>query len=124
MSLSDPTLLHSLKIQIQLVRVIHDSNAKQTTLHHQVLYKVKDHALDLNLPNTTGEILFMFIDNDRGPAIVNIPRMITTEEISSIISLEWISDYEKAFSKEHVDVHTTAPPTITYNSDGTVTTIF
>ncbi|QHO30061.1 polyprotein [Arachis hypogaea] len=103
---------------------IQDSNAEQATLHHQVLYRVQDHALDLNLPNTTGEALFMFTDNARGPAIVNIPRMITTDELSSIIPLEWITDYEKAFPKEQIDVHTTTPPTITHNSDGTVTTVF
>ncbi|KAL4394552.1 hypothetical protein AHAS_Ahas02G0163400 [Arachis hypogaea] len=100
MRLSDPTISQRLKIQIQLVRVIQDFNAEQATLHHQVLYRVQDHTLDLNLPNTTGEALFMFIDNARGPAIVNILRMITTEELSSIIPLEWITDYEKAFSKK------------------------
>ncbi|QHO48514.1 polyprotein [Arachis hypogaea] len=124
MRLSDPTICQRLKIQIQLVGVIQDSNAEQATLHHQVLYRVQDHALDLNLPNTTGEALFMFTDNARGPAIVNIPRMITTDELSSIIPLEWITDYEKAFPKEQIDVHTTTPPTITHNSDGTVTTVF
>ncbi|QHO02684.1 polyprotein [Arachis hypogaea] len=122
MRLSDPTICQRLKIQIQLVGVIQDSNAEQATLHHQVLYRVQDHALDLNLPNTTGEALFMFTDNARGPAIVNIPRMITTDELSSIIPLEWITDYEKAFPKEQVDAHTSAPPTITHNSDGTVQT--
>ncbi|KAL4294218.1 hypothetical protein AHAS_Ahas18G0206100 [Arachis hypogaea] len=66
----------------------------------------------------------MFTDSAGGPAIVNIPRMITTEELSSIIPLEWITDYEKAFPKEQFDVHTTTPPTITHNSDGTVTTVF
>ncbi|QHO47076.1 polyprotein [Arachis hypogaea] len=124
MRLSDPTICQRLKIQIQLVGVIQDSDAEQATLHHQVLYRVQDHALDLNLPNISGEALFMFTDNTRGPAIVNIPRMITTDELSSIIPLEWINDYEKAFPKEQVDVHTTAPPTITHHSDGTVTTVF
>ncbi|XLU41763.1 hypothetical protein S245_036577, partial [Arachis hypogaea] len=65
--------------------------------------RVQDHALDLNLPNTIGEALFMFTDNARGPAI---------------------TDYEKDFPKEQVDIHTTTPPTITHNSDGTVTTVF
>ncbi|QHO56831.1 polyprotein [Arachis hypogaea] len=124
MRLSDPTICQRLKIQIQLVGVIQDSTAEQATLHHQVLYRVQDHALDLNLPNTIGEALFMFTDNARGPAIVNIPRMITTGELSSIIPLEWITNYEKAFPKEQVDVHTTTSPTITHNSDRTVTTIF
>ncbi|RYQ87694.1 hypothetical protein Ahy_B09g095224 [Arachis hypogaea] len=45
--------------------------------------------------------------------------MITIDELSSIFSLEWITDYKKAFPKEQVDVHTTTLPTITHNSDGT-----
>ncbi|KAL4299327.1 hypothetical protein AHAS_Ahas17G0089800 [Arachis hypogaea] len=101
-----------------------NSNAEHATLQHQVLYRVQDHALDLNLPNTTGEALFMFTDSTGRPAIINIPRMITTEELCSIIPLEWITDYEKAFPKEQIDVHTTTSPTITHNSDGTVTTFF
>ncbi|KAL4287836.1 hypothetical protein AHAS_Ahas19G0226000 [Arachis hypogaea] len=96
---------HVYKRKKKHVGVIQDSNAEQATLHHEVLYRVQDHALDLNLPNTTGEALFMFIDNVRGPAIVNIPRMITTDELSSIIPLEWITDYEKAFPKEQFDIH-------------------
>ncbi|KAL4288239.1 hypothetical protein AHAS_Ahas19G0266300 [Arachis hypogaea] len=107
--LSDPTICYRLKIQIQLV-----GGPLQS----------QDHALDLNLPNTTGEALFMFIDNARGPSIVNILRMITTEELSSIIPLEWIIDYEKAFLKEQVDIHTTTPPTIAHNSDGMMSTFF
>ncbi|KAL4343545.1 hypothetical protein AHAS_Ahas11G0089100 [Arachis hypogaea] len=100
MRLSDPMIPYRLKIQIQLIGVIQDSNAEQTPLHHQILYRVQFYVLDLNLPNTTGEILFMFTDNARGLAIVNILRMITTEELSSIILLEWITNYMKAFLKE------------------------
>ncbi|MED6201848.1 hypothetical protein PIB30_099227 [Stylosanthes scabra] len=50
--------------------------------------------------------------------------MITTEELSSIVPLEWITNYEKAFPQQIPDVHTTTPPRITRASDGTVTTVF
>ncbi|MED6127662.1 hypothetical protein PIB30_090123 [Stylosanthes scabra] len=66
----------------------------------------------------------MFHDKNHGPAIVNIPRMITTEELSSIVPLEWITNYEKAFPQQIPDVHTTTPPRITRASDGTVATVF
>ncbi|QHO41331.1 polyprotein [Arachis hypogaea] len=119
MRLSDPTICQRLKIQIQLVGVIQDSNAEQATLHHQVLYRVQDHALELNLPNTTGEALFMFTDNARGLAIVNIPRMIITDELSSIIPLEWITDYEKAFPKEQVQTtHNQHDPPVHFYENG------
>ncbi|MED6190875.1 hypothetical protein PIB30_110280, partial [Stylosanthes scabra] len=66
----------------------------------------------------------MFHDKNHGPAIVNIPRMINTVELSSIVPLEWITNYEKAFPQQIPDVHTTAPPRITRASDGTVATVF
>ncbi|MED6148691.1 hypothetical protein PIB30_055225 [Stylosanthes scabra] len=109
MRLTDPTLSQRIKIQVQLIGAIQDSAAEQATLHHQVLYRVQDHALDLKLPNSTGDALLMFHDKNHGPAIVNIPRMFTTEELSSIVPLEWITNYEKAFPQQIPDVHTTTP---------------
>ncbi|QHN76407.1 polyprotein [Arachis hypogaea] len=61
-------------------------------------------------------------EQNHGPAIVNIPRMITTEELSSIVPLEWITNYERAFSQYVPDVHTTMPPVISRAPDGTVKT--
>ncbi|MED6131257.1 hypothetical protein PIB30_008297 [Stylosanthes scabra] len=119
MRLIDPTLSQRIKIQVQLIGATQDAAAEQVTLHHQVLYRVQDHALDLKLPNSTGDALLMFHDKNHGPAIVNIPRMITTEELSSIVPLEWITNYEKAFPQQIPDVHTTTPPRITRASDGT-----
>ncbi|MED6219126.1 hypothetical protein PIB30_033060 [Stylosanthes scabra] len=121
MRLTDPTLSQRIKIQVQLIGATQDAAAEQATLHHQVLYRVQDHALDLKLPNSTGDALLMFHDKNHGPAIVNIPRMITTEEFSSIVPLEWITNYEKAFPQQIPDVHTTTPPRITRASDGTHT---
>ncbi|MED6151782.1 hypothetical protein PIB30_085739 [Stylosanthes scabra] len=43
---------------------------------------------------------------------------------SSIVPLELITNYEKAFPQQIPDVHTTAPPRISRASGGTVTTIF
>ncbi|MED6209195.1 hypothetical protein PIB30_052402 [Stylosanthes scabra] len=110
MRLTDPTLSQRIKIQVQLIGATQDAAAEQAILHHQVLYRVQDHALDLKLPNSTGDALLMFHDKNHGPAIVNIPRMIT--------------NYEKAFPQQIPDVHTTAPPRITRASDGTVATVF
>ncbi|MED6218803.1 hypothetical protein PIB30_029990 [Stylosanthes scabra] len=124
MRLTDLTLSQRIKIQVQLIGATQDAAAEQATLHHQVLYRVQDHALDLKLPNSTGDALLMFHDKNHGPGIVNIPRMITTEELSSIVPLEWITNYEKAFPQQIPNVHTTAPPRISRASDGTVTTVF
>ncbi|QHN92204.1 polyprotein [Arachis hypogaea] len=83
--LTDPKLAQRIKIQVQLIGVTQDASAEQATLQHQVLYRVQDHALDLNLPNFTEDALLMFTDKNHGLAIVNIPIMITTEELSTIV---------------------------------------
>ncbi|QHO27861.1 polyprotein [Arachis hypogaea] len=83
--LSDPNLAQRIKIQVQLIGVTQEASVEPATLQHQVLYKVLDHALDLNLPNSTEDALLMFTDKNHGPSIVNIPIMITTEELSSIV---------------------------------------
>ncbi|MED6109391.1 hypothetical protein PIB30_033181 [Stylosanthes scabra] len=119
MRLTDLTLSQRIKIQGQLIGVTQDFNAEQATLQHQVLYRVQDHALDLNLPNSTGDALLLFTYQNHGPAIVNIARMITLEELSSIIT-----NYEKAFPHHISDVHTIMPPAITRVADGTVKTVF
>ncbi|MED6172403.1 hypothetical protein PIB30_049743 [Stylosanthes scabra] len=59
MRLTDPTLSQRIKIQVQLIGAIQDAAAEQATLHHQVLYRVQDHALDLKLPNSAGDALLM-----------------------------------------------------------------
>ncbi|MED6202010.1 hypothetical protein PIB30_101105 [Stylosanthes scabra] len=46
MRLTDPTLSQRIKIQVQLIGATQDAAAEQATLHHQVLYRVQDHALD------------------------------------------------------------------------------
>ncbi|MED6200391.1 hypothetical protein PIB30_084571 [Stylosanthes scabra] len=79
MRLTNPTLYQKIKIQIKLIGVTQDSSAEQVTLQHQVLYRVQDHALGLNLPNSMGDALLMFTDQNYGPAIVNIPSMISNE---------------------------------------------
>ncbi|QHO14861.1 polyprotein [Arachis hypogaea] len=122
--LIDPTLSQRIRIQIQLIGVTQDASAEQATLHHQVLYRIQDHALDLNLPNTTHDALLMFTDKNHGPAIVNIPRMIPPDELAAIVPLEWITNYERAFPQSTLDVQTTSPPVVTRETDGTVRTVF
>ncbi|MED6147935.1 hypothetical protein PIB30_048499 [Stylosanthes scabra] len=122
--LTDPTVSQRIKIQIQLIGAVQDPQAEIATLHHQVLHRVQDHALDLRLPHSTGDALFMFNDQNHGPAIVNIPKMIAADELAAIVPLEWITNYEKAFPQLIPDVHTTTPPMVTISLDGTVKTVF
>ena len=47
MSLEDPNLPTTLKIQIQLQGVEQTSTLKIAILHHQIVYRLQNHALDL-----------------------------------------------------------------------------
>ena len=47
MSLADPNLPTTLKVQIQLQGAEQISTSKIATLHHQIVYRLQNHALDL-----------------------------------------------------------------------------
>ena len=43
-SLQDPNLLNTLKVQLQLVRAPMQEKSVAATLHHQIVYQIQDHA--------------------------------------------------------------------------------
>ncbi|KAI9074790.1 hypothetical protein K1719_043214 [Acacia pycnantha] len=56
-SLFDQTLPRRLKVQIQIAGVEQDSQAIMATLHHQIIYRLQNHYIDLHLPNSTQDAL-------------------------------------------------------------------
>ncbi|KAG2311585.1 hypothetical protein Bca52824_023142 [Brassica carinata] len=50
-SLQDPNLLKTLKVQLQLIGASMQEKSVAATLHHQIVYRIHDHALDLVLPS-------------------------------------------------------------------------
>ncbi|KAK2640532.1 hypothetical protein Ddye_028327 [Dipteronia dyeriana] len=57
--LSDQNLHNYLKIQLQVVGAPMMPNSYMATLHHQIAYKLQDHALDLPIPCHTGDTIFI-----------------------------------------------------------------
>ncbi|CAN6921606.1 unnamed protein product [Brassica oleracea] len=51
-SLQDPNLLKTLKVQLQLIGAPMQEKSVAATLHHQIVYRIQDHALDLVLPSS------------------------------------------------------------------------
>ncbi|KAL0696971.1 hypothetical protein Bca4012_064151 [Brassica carinata] len=51
-SLQDPNLLKTLKVQLQLIGAHMQEKSVVATLYHQIIYRIQDHALDLVLPST------------------------------------------------------------------------
>ncbi|KAI9098559.1 hypothetical protein K1719_025184 [Acacia pycnantha] len=123
-SLIDRTLLGRLKVQIQITGAEQDSQAIMATLHHQIVYRLHNHALDLSLLNSTTDALVAISNRADDTSIIQIPRQIPKEELAQIMPMEWISNYERLFHSTQTDVHTTTPPTTQDLGNGVTKTIF
>ncbi|KAH9744135.1 hypothetical protein KPL70_003561 [Citrus sinensis] len=96
LSLDDPNLPITLKVQIQIQGAEQTVSSKMATLHHQLVYRLQNHAFDLSTPQTTSDALMILTDSsDSIPSIVQIPRQIQKQELLNLMPLEWLSNYEK-----------------------------
>ncbi|KAH9724590.1 hypothetical protein KPL70_007542 [Citrus sinensis] len=65
------------------------------TLHHQLVYRLQNHALDLPTPQTTSDALMILVDSSESiHSIVQIPRHIQKQELLKLMPLDWLSNYE------------------------------
>ncbi|KAI9116665.1 hypothetical protein K1719_012323 [Acacia pycnantha] len=87
-SLNDPTLTIRLKVHIQIVGAGEDSQAIMATLHHQVIYHLQNHSLDLHIPNSTHDALLAISNRADDTSIIQIPRQFPKEELSQFMPLE------------------------------------
>ncbi|KAH9734764.1 hypothetical protein KPL71_017492 [Citrus sinensis] len=94
LSLEDPNLPTTLKVQIQLQGEEQTSTSKIATLHHQIVYRLQNHALDLPTPYTTSDALMILADTDTIPTIIQIPKQIQKQELLKLMPLEWLTNYE------------------------------
>lgn len=95
LSLQDPNLSTTFKVQIQLQGAEQTITSKIATLHHQLVYRLQNHALDLPTPHTTIDTLMILADTETIPTIVQIPKQIPKSELLKLMPLEWLSNYEK-----------------------------
>ncbi|KAH9698090.1 hypothetical protein KPL71_023877 [Citrus sinensis] len=93
------------------------------TLHHQLVYRLQNHALDLPTPQTTSDALMILADSSESiPSIVQIPRQIQKQELLKLMPFEWLSNYEK-FHQNSQPVQTTDAH-FEKRADGTVKLTF
>ncbi|KAH9716810.1 hypothetical protein KPL71_021587 [Citrus sinensis] len=95
LSLQDPNLPTTLKVQVQIQGAEQISSAKIATLHHQLVYRLQNHALDLPTPEHHYDTLMVLAESDQIPTIIQIPRQIPRHELIKLMPLEWISNYEQ-----------------------------
>ncbi|ESQ39485.1 hypothetical protein EUTSA_v10001266mg [Eutrema salsugineum] len=70
-SLEDPQIFQNMQIQLQITGAPQVGNTYVATLHHQMVYRVQNHSMDLSL--------------------LQIPR----EELVKILPESWVTNYEK-----------------------------
>ena len=89
LSLQDPNLPTTLKVQIQLQGAEQIISFKMATQHYQLLYRLQNHALDL--PHTSTEALMILANTESVPTIIQIPK----QDLLKLMPLEWLSNYEQ-----------------------------
>ncbi|KAH9769379.1 hypothetical protein KPL71_011977 [Citrus sinensis] len=70
LSLQDPNLPTTLKVQVQIQGAEQTSSAKIATLHHQLVYRLQNHALDLPTPEHHSDTLMVLAESDQIPTII------------------------------------------------------
>ncbi|KAK2639386.1 hypothetical protein Ddye_027181 [Dipteronia dyeriana] len=121
--LRDLNLHNCLKIQLQLVGAPMMPNSHMATLFHQIAYRLQDHALDLPIPGHTGDIIFIKAEReDEVPTIIQIPKQLPREKLTEIMTLKWITNYEKAFQNTTPVVATDTK--FTKLADGSIQTTY
>ncbi|RDX66832.1 hypothetical protein CR513_54357, partial [Mucuna pruriens] len=95
-SLRVPTISHMLKVQVQIIEADQVAEALAATLHHQFIYRLQDHAINLLLPTSNDGALFVMANHqEETPSIVQIPRNISREQLQELIPFQWETNYEK-----------------------------
>ena len=92
-------------------------------MHHQLVYRLQNHALDLPTPQTANsEALMILAESKEIPTIIQIPRQIPQQELIKLMPLEWLSNYEQ-FHQNSEPIQTSESH-FQKNSDGTVRLTF
>ncbi|KAK3225263.1 hypothetical protein Dsin_005125 [Dipteronia sinensis] len=121
--LRDNNLHNCLKIQLQLMCITMPPDSYMATLHHQIAYRLQDHALDLPISGHFGDTILIKAEReDEVPTIIQIPKQLPRDQLIELMPLSWITNYEKAFQNT---IHIIASDTTyTRQPDGTIKTIY
>ncbi|KAL3614490.1 hypothetical protein CASFOL_041576 [Castilleja foliolosa] len=95
MALEDPQIYQNLQIQLQITGAPQIDNTYVVTLHHQMAYRVQNHAMDLSLPRDTEDALLIQLESQHNPSCIHIPRQIPRDELIQLLLESWVTNYEK-----------------------------
>lgn len=94
MPLTDPHLASALKVQIHIIVAPQISSSYVTTLHHQMVYRVQNHAFNLAIPiSHEEESLLLKVDSNNAPSCTYVPRQIPRSELTKLLPESWVTYY-------------------------------
>ena len=64
------------------------------TLHHQMVYRLQNHALGLQNSGSNDALMIIAESGDKVPTIVQIPRQMKRTNLIKLMPIEWITSYE------------------------------
>ncbi|KAH9668412.1 hypothetical protein KPL70_021409 [Citrus sinensis] len=86
LSLLDSNFATTLEVQIQLQGAEQITSAKIATLHHQLVYRLQNHGLDLCTPQTANsETLMILAESEEIPTIIQIQRQRLYHHLALLI---------------------------------------
>ncbi|XP_019087516.1 PREDICTED: uncharacterized protein LOC104724406 [Camelina sativa] len=94
-ALEDPQIYQNMQIQLQITGAPQIGNTYAATLHHQMAYRVQNHAMDLSLPRDTEDALLIQLESQHSPSCIHIPRQIPRDELVKLLPESWVTNYEK-----------------------------
>ncbi|KAJ9169056.1 hypothetical protein P3X46_020524 [Hevea brasiliensis] len=92
------------------------------TLHHQIIYRLQEHAADLSQSSVSNDALLVLADTETTPTIVQIPRQLPKNELEQLIPKDWLTNYDRLHSTSQLIQITES--SFKRNPDGTVQTSF
>ena len=107
-ALKDSNLSTALKVQVQITGAEQVPSSVMGTLHHQMVYRMQNHALDLQNCGTNDALMVVAESGDKVPTIVQIPRQLKRTDLIKLMPTEWITNYE-SLHQIHKPVQTTDP---------------
>lgn len=76
--LKDPNLSTCLKVQLQITGAEQVPSSYIATLHHQFIYRLQNHALDLPVSGHTPDTLLIIAERENEiPTIIQIPKQLS-----------------------------------------------
>lgn len=99
MPLADPHLLTVLKVQIQIGGAFQISTTYAATLHYQMAYRLQNCILDMLLPTSTDEALFLTVNAPHQASCVHVPRQISRPELLKLLPKYWVTQLMKKIIK-------------------------